>query len=192
MKLIVGLGNPGLLYRASRHNAGSRLIKELAARHKISIRRNSLTYSMEGKGVLEGQGFILAQPLTYMNLSGRSVKALLKRHNVKRQDLLVVCDDMDLDVGLIRIRPHGSSGGHKGLKSIIDSLTGDDFARLRIGIGRPAPHEETTDFVLKSARREEKKEFSQAIDEAIACCQAWIKEGIVEAMNQFNRKRNKR
>lgn len=189
MKLIVGLGNPGLLYRNSRHNAGSRVIKELAAQHKISLKKNSLTYSVEGKGILGDESFIVAHPFTYMNLSGRSVKALLKRHRVTLENLLIVCDDMDLDLGRIRIRPHGSCAGHKGLQSIIDSLASNGFARLRIGIGRPAANEDAKDFVLGALRREEKAEFLKAIDEAVACCNIWINEGTTRAMNQFNRKR---
>ena len=189
MKLIVGLGNPGLLYRNSRHNAGSRVISKLAAQEKVSLKKNSFTHSIEGKGVLGHERYILAQPLTYMNLSGRSIKALINRHHLAQEQLLVVCDDMDLEVGAIRLRAEGSSGGHNGLQSIIDSLASSAFARLRIGIGRPASGVDARDFVLEAFRRQEKTEFLQAIDEAAGCCRVWIEEGTKQAMNRFNRKR---
>ncbi|MDD4908851.1 MAG: aminoacyl-tRNA hydrolase [Candidatus Omnitrophica bacterium] len=192
MKLIVGLGNPGIFYRNSRHNAGFRVVKALADEYGINLKRNKLTHSVEGKGEVDGERCIIAQPLTFMNLSGRSVKALLKNHNTDLSELLVVCDDMDLDTGAIRLRPSGSSGGHNGLQSIIDSVAGNEFARLRIGIGRPRSGQDPKDFVLSSFNRQERAEFTGIIEEAVQCCGVWLKEGLTRAMNRFNAKRKEK
>ena len=192
MKVIVGLGNPGIFYRNSRHNAGFRVVKALAEESGISFKRNKLTYSMEGKGEVDGEQCIVAQPLTFMNLSGRSVRALLKNHNTQLSELLVVCDDMDLEPGEIRLRPSGSSGGHNGLQSIIDAIASNEFARLRIGIGRPRSNQDPKDFVLSSFNRQERAEFTSTIGKAVQCCGVWLKEGLTRAMNQFNAKRKER
>jgi PTH1 family peptidyl-tRNA hydrolase len=168
------------------------VIKALADEYGIRLKRNSLTYSIEGKGEADGEQCIIAQPLTFMNLSGRSVKALLKNHNAQLDELLVVCDDMDLEPGSLRIRPSGSSGGHNGLESIIDCLASNEFARLRIGIGRPRVNQDPKDFVLSSFNRQERAEFTSSIEKAVQCCGAWLKEGLTRAMNRFNVKRKER
>jgi len=188
MKLIVGLGNPGDIYAGSRHNIGFSLIKSLAKVHKIALKSDTAAFSLSGKGRISGQNIILAMPLTFMNLSGEAVKSLLKRHRILADDLLVVCDDLDLEFGRLKIRPGGSSGGHRGLESVIGSLNNIKFARLRIGIGRPLQSSNSAEYVLENFTREEKKEIKQIIGRASDCCLVWLKRGVTEAMNIFNKR----
>lgn len=189
MKLIVGLGNPGGEYRNSRHNIGSLVIRELAKSDKISFKRESSVFSLCAKGKIEKQNVILASPFTFMNLSGQAVKALLRKYRIILENLLVVCDDLDLEFGRLRLRPFGSAGGHRGLQSIIDVLNCNRFCRLRIGIGRPPPYAEASDYVLAPFTRREKGHIREIIQEAIDCCRLWILKGPTEAMNLFNQRR---
>jgi len=189
MKLIVGLGNPGLLYKNSRHNIGIRVVNGLAKEYKIKFRRDKSALYKEGRGRREGREFILSYPLVFMNLSGGSLASLIKKYKIQLEDLLVVCDDLDLGLGEIRIRPSGSSAGHRGIKSIIEHLKSDSFPRLRVGIGRPASKTEIKDFVLSKFKAKEAEAVSEALEEAIQCCKIWLIRGIKESMNQFNRKR---
>ena len=189
-KLIVGLGNPGRVYTHSRHNIGFDVVRGLAKRHGISFKRGFLASSLCGRGSFDGQDVILAMPLTYMNLSGGAVARLAKKHLVRHEDLLVVCDDLDLETGRLRIRKSGSSGGHKGLTSIIQSLGTKDFARLRIGIGRPGHRGvEISDYVLSGFSRQERSLLEASIESALDCCETWITGGIDASMNLFNKKK---
>ncbi len=167
MKLIVGLGNPGKLYIDSRHNIGFSVARALKKKHKIFLKKDSFTHSLNGKGKIRGKDFILTLPSTFMNLSGVAVSSLLKKYGIDLDNLLVVCDDVDLEFGKMRIKPDGSSGGHKGLASIIDSLRSARFARLRIGIGRPKKKElEVSQYVLSPFSREERKRRVKIIQES--------------------------
>lgn len=186
MKLIVGLGNPGMLYRNTRHNVGMRVINQLAKKHKIKLVRDRHTFSRQGKAKIEGIESIIAQPLVFMNLSGKTVAGLLTRFNISLADLLVIYDDLDLMVGKIRIRAEGGSAGHKGLKSIIDNLATKTFPRLRIGIGKTVPKHRIRDYVLSAFNREEELVIRKSLKQAVSCCETWIRQGIREAMNQFN------
>jgi len=190
MKLIVGLGNPGTAYAASRHNAGYMAVKEIARAHKLSFKRDFGTSSVSARFKSSLENIIVALPLTYMNLSGNAVKALLRKHKIDISDLLIVCDDLDLEFGRLKLRPSGSSGGHRGLDSIIGSLGTNGFCRLRIGIGRPGRKEETVDFVLTGFSRDEKEEVPGLIKEAAGCCLSWVKNGVAETMNSYNKKRS--
>lgn len=192
MKLIVGLGNPGRLYIDSRHNIGFSVVKLLAKIYKISLKKEEGNLSLSGKVKISGQNVILAMPLTFMNLSGIAVAGLLKKYKIESGNLLVVCDDLDLEFGRLKLRPSGSSGGHRGLKAIIDSVGSQRFARLRIGIGRPPASEdiEASEYVLSAFNRKEKAAVRQIIEKAGECCQAWVREGVTETMNIFNKRRN--
>ncbi|MDD5097898.1 MAG: aminoacyl-tRNA hydrolase, partial [Candidatus Omnitrophica bacterium] len=161
MKLIVGLGNPGLIYAFTRHNIGFQVIKSLARSLKIDLKRDRLIYSLAGKGKCAGQDIILAMPQTFMNLSGMAVKACFKKFKVTPADLLVICDDLDLDLGRIKIRPSGSSGGQRGLDSIIKQIGTPEFSRLRIGIGRPSRPIDAAKYVLTGFARKEKAAAEQ-------------------------------
>jgi len=198
MKLIVGLGNPGRIYTESRHNIGFSVIKALSKIYKIPLKKNN-TFSLSGKGKLEDENLILALPLTFMNLSGIAVSALIKKYKIdlprpsragrSLDNLLVVCDDLDLGFGVIKIRPSGSSGGHRGLGSIIDSLGSQGFPRLRVGIGRPLQaRTDAASFVLSPFTKKEKERVKELIENACDCCRVWVKKGITESMNIFNRR----
>ena len=189
MKLIVGLGNPGDSYVDSRHNIGFSVIKALSKRHKVVLKRDRGTFSLSGRVTIELHAVILAMPLTFMNLSGSAVKDLLKKHKVSVEDLLVVLDDLDLELGRLRIRAFGSSGGHRGLTSIIEALGTSEFARLRIGVGRPPRHVEASEYVLLPFRRSERAAVTESIDRAVACCEHWTDAGITGTMNIFNKEK---
>ncbi len=184
----MGLGNPGNIYADSRHNIGFSLIRALAKIHKILLKNDKGTSSLNGKGQIDGQNITLAMPLTFMNLSGEAVKSLLKRHRLALDDLLIVCDDLDLEFGRLKIKPGGSSGGHRGLESIIGSLKSTRFARLRIGIGRPVQSKNSAEYVLGNFTGKEKKEMKQILERSSGCCYLWLKKGVTEAMNIFNKR----
>lgn len=188
MKLIVGLGNPGLAYSGSRHNIGFAIVKSLASSLKVSFKRDNAVLASVGSGKLGAQILILALPQTFMNLSGVSVGALLKKFKAKPEDLLVVCDDLDLDLGRMKICQKGSSGGHRGLNSIIGQLGSQNFNRLRIGIGRPRKNQDAAGHVLSGFSPKEKIIVQEVKVDAVDCCLSWIDNGIVETMNMYNKK----
>jgi len=184
VKIIVGLGNPGPGYAKNRHNVGYQCVKRLAQRCDATSSRvmfKALTISAQIAGVK----VVLARPLTFMNLSGQAVGPLLHWYHADLTDLLVICDDLDLPLGRIRLRSHGGSAGHKGMRSIIDTLGTQEFARLRIGIGRPA-HGEPEDYVLNDFSQDESIVMQDAYDRAVAAVESFVLEGIAVAMNQFN------
>ena len=188
MKLIVGLGNPGDVYSDSRHNIGFRVIKALSSFYKAALKRDSGTYSFTSKVKIGGNSVVLAIPVTFMNLSGSAVKPLLKKYKIGLEDLLVVCDDLDLELGRLKIKPSGSSAGHRGIQSIIDSLASNEFARLRIGIDRPGRGIEASLYVLSRFSRKEKEPVCEIVEKAKECCQSWVIGGIKETMNIFNKR----
>jgi PTH1 family peptidyl-tRNA hydrolase len=191
VKLVIGLGNPGLVYAGSRHNIGFNVVKSLARCLKTAFKRDSSLLSLVAKCDYAGQKVILALPQTFMNLSGSAARALLKRFRMGPEDILVVCDDLDLEVGRIRIRAKGSSGGQRGLASIIEQLGSQDFNRLRFGIGRPPNPEDAARYVLRGFLRGEKALVEEARENAVRCCLSWIENGIISTMDSFNtRSRN--
>ncbi len=183
MKLIVGLGNPGEAYQNTRHNIGFMVADRLARRLGISIKKREC-FSLTGDIHLDGEKLILAKPQTYMNLSGRAVLALAEYYRVHPEELLVVCDDLDLPFGRLRLRLRGGSGGHRGLSSIIGLLGTDRFPRLRIGIGRG---EEVVSYVLGRFGSEEEPLLNEVLDAAVECIMTARKEGYDRAMNRYNR-----
>lgn len=186
MKLVVGLGNPGAGYRHTRHNVGFSVVAELAQRHRIGARARA--GALVGQGDIAGRAVVLAQPSTMMNLSGRAVALLRRAHRVRDlADLLIILDDLDIPLGTMRVRERGGSGGHNGMKSIIESLGSQEFARLRIGIGRPPPGEDPVDYVLSGFRSNEKPIVEQVIRLAADAVECWIEHGSAETMNRFNR-----
>jgi PTH1 family peptidyl-tRNA hydrolase len=185
VKLIVGLGNPGNVYKNTRHNVGFRVARAIAAAHKVEFKKGLGTFALQAKVRLGDVAVVVALPMTFMNLSGKAVKALLKHHALTTDDLLVVYDDLDLAFGKIRIRPEGSSAGHKGIASIIEALGSNQFARLRLGIGRPAGGADVSEYVLAPFSKEEKREMEEIIERACACCEAWVTEGIKASRETF-------
>jgi len=188
-KLIVGLGNPGKTYEATRHNIGFRVVQNIVQRFGLRLSRKLLLKSFMAEGLHEGQKFYVLMPLTFMNHSGWAVKRFMGAKQIDPKDVLVVADDLDLDFGQLRIRASGSHGGHKGLSSVIAHLGTENFSRLKAGIGRPERKDDVTDFVLSSFTQQEKKELDGFIERAADCCCLWLTEGITEAMSQFNKRK---
>jgi PTH1 family peptidyl-tRNA hydrolase len=184
-RLIVGLGNPGAQYAATRHNVGIEAVAVLAQRHRIRLRRSRLR-AAEGIGEIAGMPVALVQPHTYMNLSGRCVIRALRLYGIGLEKMLVICDDLNLAPGKIRLRRAGSAGGHNGLASVIQAVGSDQFARLRLGIGSPPPWQDGVDYVLEPFAREELESIGEAIQRAADAAEAWVAEGIEAAMNRFN------
>ncbi len=190
MKLIVGLGNPGIFYSGTRHNIGFQVIKQLAKSKEFALKKEKGLKALSAKGRLDGIDAVLAMPLTFMNLSGEAVVSLLNKYKVESENLLVVCDDLDLEFGQIKIRSGGSSAGHRGIQSIIDFLGSNEFSRLRIGIGRPKGAD-ASEYVLSHFKRNEKIQLPEIIDRVKECCLSWASVGVEKSMIIFNRKEPK-
>lgn len=182
MKLIVGLGNPGEEYKHTRHNIGAKVARILADSNRISLRRRRYS-SHFGEGKIHGEEVIVILPLTYMNLSGEAVSAVMSDKEILPSDLLVICDDADLNLGEIRIRPSGSDGGHRGLRSIIAELETSSFSRLRIGIGKKGS---LKNHVLRPFNKEEAAMVREVEERAADAVSYWLKNGIDKAMNKYN------
>ncbi|MFH0803207.1 MAG: aminoacyl-tRNA hydrolase [bacterium] len=188
MKILVGLGNPGQEYRSTRHNIGFMVMDFLASRFRVSFSRRGF-FSIRAEGSVEGEPVVLAKPLTYMNLSGKALAALAGKYSLPASHLLVICDDLNLSPGVIRLRAGGSAGGHKGLISIIETLGTKDFPRLRVGIGNPPPGMDARDYVLEPPGAEETAALEAGVEEAAEAVVCFLKEGLPAAMNRFNRKK---
>lgn len=186
MYIIAGLGNPTKKYEHTRHNMGFEVIDKLAGKHAIKMKRSRFT-ALVGKGEIAGVPVILVKPQTFMNLSGEAVGRIVKYYKANpEKDLVVIYDDTDLDVGKLRIKAHGSAGGHNGMKSIIAHLGSEAFARIRIGIGKRDADADMVDFVLGRFDSEDKKQIDTAIEDAADAVEAILTEGIDRAMNRFN------
>ena len=184
-RIVIGLGNPGREYAATRHNVGQWCVDRLADLHSVGrFRRSRLAEVAEGT-IGDGR-VVLVKPRTYVNESGRAVTSLMSKYRAAPGDLLVVYDEMDLPTGSIRLRARGGSGGHNGMKSIIDAVGTQEFARLRIGVGRPARSGAEVEHVLGSMPREEKASVEDAVSRAAEAIEAVLRDGVVEAMNRFN------
>ncbi|MFA5309119.1 MAG: aminoacyl-tRNA hydrolase [Dehalococcoidales bacterium] len=193
MKLIVGLGNPGYLYARNRHNIGFMCVNHLAKRQRITFDRKQ-GHARTGIGNIGGSRAVLAKPQTYMNASGEAVNALLKKLNIKPEDLVVIHDDLDLPAGKIRLRLGGSSGGHKGIDSIISHTGTRDFYRVRVGIGRPesdskseaAKEDGVIAYVLSDFTGAEREIMEKTIPQVSQAVADLLSEGITAAMNKYN------
>jgi PTH1 family peptidyl-tRNA hydrolase len=184
--LIVGLGNPGKEYAAHRHNVGFQVVEALAAAHGLAFARDKYARAHLARGSIAGQEVLLAKPQTFMNASGTAVSRLLRRHEMPPDRLFVVYDDLDLPLGRLRLRPDGGSGGHKGMRSIIDHLGTQGFPRLRVGIDRPPGRMDPADYVLRPFNAQQRAVLAVVVDRAVAAIECWIAAGIVTAMDQFN------
>jgi len=186
MYLIVGLGNPGEQYVKNRHNVGFQCVKYLADRHRWSFNEKHGKARIAG-GTIAGQRVTLAKPFTYMNSSGEAVAPLVRWHKLDvRRELLVIYDDLDLPFGTLRLRAEGSAGGQNGMKSIIALLGTQEFARLRIGIGRPPAEWDSRDYVLGNWSRAEAEQITELYARVADAAELFVAEGIVAAMNRFN------
>lgn len=185
MYLIVGLGNPGKEYTGSRHNLGFQVVEALSRRLK-SAKTVQKHWSLCAVAKYKDKQVVLAQPLTYMNLSGRAVTELLRNNHIDLSALLVIYDDLDLPPGMIRLRQKGGSAGHRGIQSIIENLGTNEFPRLRIGIGKPPEKTEGSDYVLEPVEPEDSILIDEAIARAVEAALLFIDEGLEAAMNIFN------
>jgi PTH1 family peptidyl-tRNA hydrolase len=185
--LIVGLGNPGKQYEATRHNIGFMALEALARRTGISGKSESRFNAIVGSGRHGSHPLILAQPLTFMNLSGEAVVKILNYYDIPPERMIVIYDEAALPFGRIRIRPSGSDAGQKGMRSIIQSLGGNkDFPRLRIGIGSPPERMAMPDFVLSRFSAEEQKDLTRILDSTMDCIEYWLNTDTESAMTRFN------
>lgn len=185
MKLVVGLGNPGSSYQGTRHNVGFDVLGELALRWhadrpKLRFEANLTETNLNGEKIL------LAAPQTFMNVSGRSVQQIIKFYQLPLSDLLVICDDMNLKTGQLRLRASGSAGGQKGLSSILQVCGSESVPRLRVGVGRPPGQMDPAAYVLQKFRKEELADMDAAIRSAASGVELWIRSGIEAAMNSVN------
>lgn len=186
MKLIVGLGNPGSKYKGSRHNIGFDVIDELLRRNQLQMTEQKFRadYTIWHH---QGEKILLMKPFTYMNLSGEALLPMMSYYGISADDILVVHDDLDLDPGRIRLRKKGSSGGQKGVKSIIDLLGSNEFKRIKIGIGRPTGGWKVVDHVLAPFSTDDRISVDIAVDRAVDATQAWIEgKEFQNVMSEYN------
>ncbi len=189
MKMIVGLGNPGRRYANTRHNMGWEALDRVAETAGIKVNVNRY-HGLTGMGMIEGEKVILVKPLTYMNLSGDCVQPLAAYYKIPPEDILVICDDVNLPLGRIRFRKSGSAGGHNGLKSLIGRLGSDAFPRLRLGVGSPEAGIDLIDHVLMpffGEDAEKAEELGKKAAEAVLC---FLTEGPDKVMNEYNSKKS--
>lgn len=186
MKIIVGLGNPGTQYRMSRHNVGFQVVDRLARLNHIPIRTKRFK-SLYGTGWIDSQQVVLSKPMTFMNRSGEAVKKATDFFRMKMEDLVVVHDDLDLPFGRLRFKRRGGDGGHQGVRSVIEGMGGNNFIRLKIGIGRPPLGMDSADYVLDFFDKNELALLDQILSEAADSLKAALLEGLEKAMNQFQK-----
>lgn len=188
MYIIVGLGNPTMQYAGTRHNIGFDVVTHLSDKYGISLNQKKHK-AIYGSGVIEGNKVVLAQPQTYMNLSGESVRELVDFYKIDvEEELIVIYDDISLDVGQLRLRKKGSAGGHNGIKNIISHLGTQVFQRIKVGVGAKPEGWDLADYVLGHFSREEEKEVREGLSKAADSCLAIMNEGMDAAMNQYNGK----
>ena len=188
MKLIVGLGNPGRKYAGTRHNVGFEVVDELVSRHRLeweSAPADAMMARWRSAGVL------VARPLTFMNLSGHAVGELLRYFKLDLSGLFVIVDDVNLELGRLRARAAGSAGGHNGLKSLVEQLGTEEFARLRIGVGRGDSRRDLADHVLATFDPDERTVVAEAVGRGADAAELFVTEGIAPVMNRFNRREDK-
>lgn len=186
MKLVAGLGNPGRQYTGTRHNVGFEVIDELARRHRVDFEAAPADAVM-GKWRRDGDVVLLVKPLTFMNLSGVAIGELMRYFKIDVADTLVVCDDVNLPIGRLRVRGSGSEGGHNGLRSMAQHLGTVDYPRLRIGVGRGDTRRDLADHVLAGFSPEEQPGVNDAVTRAAEAVDCWIVDGLAKTMNVFNR-----
>ena len=183
----MGLGNPGAAYRLTRHNVGYMVVDRLALRHGISLDKQRFK-SVFGSGKVDGRHVILAKPMTFMNLSGPSVRDLATFFDLDTENVLVIHDDIDVVFGKLKIKEKGGDGGHNGVRSLIVAWGSDEFVRIRIGIGRPQMDNDVSAYVLGRFDAEQEKQLSDVISTAEHAVKTVLFEGVSEAMNRFHGK----
>jgi PTH1 family peptidyl-tRNA hydrolase len=187
---VVGLGNPGLKYEFTRHNIGFRIVDSLARNIEIEFKKVKSYYSLISRGMINTHKVILIKPQTFMNLSGRAVSKVVSYYKIPLQDLLIVYDDLNLELGQVRIRKKGSAGGHKGIESIMQYLNNEEIPRLRIGIGNPSVNFDFNcmSYVLSNFNNDEKDKIGEVIQLSTEAIKTVIEDGFEKAMRKYNRK----
>ena len=189
MKMLIGLGNPGPQYAGNRHNIGFQCVELFARRHRIEWGKMQMQARTADGWVQRGdqrQRVLLVKPLTFMNNSGLAVGQLARYYNVELADMLVIHDDLDLDAGKLRLRANGSSGGQNGIKSMIQQLSSPEFARLKVGIGRPPGRLDPAAYVLQNFTSNEEELFAPLREKIADALECWLFDGLAIAMNRFN------
>ena len=190
MYLIVGLGNPEPEYANTRHNMGFDSINKIARELNIDLKKTRFN-AILGEGVVEGKKVFLVKPQNFMNNSGESVEAFVSFYKMPMENILVIYDDMDTEVGKIRVRAKGGAGSHNGMKSIINELNSEEFARIRVGIGKPKNEFDRIDYVIGRVSKEEQLKLQKGVDSARDAVIYWIENGIDNTMNKYNIKTSK-
>jgi PTH1 family peptidyl-tRNA hydrolase len=185
MHVLVGLGNPGAQYAETRHNVGFLVLDRLAARHQITVTRGRHR-ALFGRGRIRGEDCLLVKPQTFMNDSGDAVLRLLLYYHLQPSDVLLISDDLNLDLGVMRLRRGGSDGGHKGVRSVIHFLDTDQVARLRLGISRGPEGQGSIDYVLSPFARSERERAEEMVERAADAVECVLAEGLEAAMNRYN------
>jgi PTH1 family peptidyl-tRNA hydrolase len=185
--LVAGLGNPGPEYADHRHNIGFQVVEALARSHGLTFSRRKEFRAHVAEGQIAGRAVFLAKPQTYMNLSGRPVGRLQRTYEIPPEQILIVYDDLDLPLGRLRMRPEGGSGGHRGMRSIIEVLGTQAFPRLRVGVDRPPGRMDPAEYVLRPFAKEQQALLDEVLERAVAAIECWLADGIVAAMDEFNR-----
>lgn len=187
---MVGLGNPGLKYEFTRHNIGFRIVDNLAQEIEIEFKKVKSYYSLISRGMISNHKVILVKPQTFMNLSGRAVSKVVSYYKIPLQDLLIVYDDLNLELGQVRIRKKGSAGGHKGIESIMQYLGSEEIPRLRIGIGNPSVNFnfDYVSYVLSNFNDDEKEKIKETIQLSTEAIKTVIEDGFEKSMRKYNRK----
>ena len=188
MKFIIGLGNPGSEYKGTKHNIGFAVVEKLAKDYRIKI-KSKLHFSLTGYGRIEGTEVTLVLPQTFMNLSGHAVGELISSQSCKVEDILVVCDDINVELGKIRLKKQGSPGGHKGLESIEHTIKTDDFARLKVGIATEVHKGDITGYVLSPFKRRLLRNVAHTIALSEEAIVSMVTDGIDIAMNKYNKRK---
>jgi peptidyl-tRNA hydrolase, PTH1 family len=186
LHVLVGLGNQGSTYASTRHNIGWNVVARAASQWSIALTPSSTAFL--GQGSLEGEPLVLALPLTWMNISGEVVEPLVRTFDIRSDQLIVVHDDLDLPFGRLRVKFGGGTGGHNGLRSIIQDLNTEMFYRLKVGIGRPEPGQETADYVLAPFRDSELTDMNSLMDRSVEALRCLVLEGGTATMNRVNQR----
>jgi PTH1 family peptidyl-tRNA hydrolase len=187
MFLVAGLGNPGERYAATPHNLGFLVVDRLAARHGIRMTRKECQ-AVIGQGTIGGKPVLLAQPQTYMNLSGVAIKPLLQKNELSPADLILVYDELDLPWGSLRVKPKGSAAGHNGITDVIAKLGTSDFPRIRLGVHPGHALQSGADYLLSRFTRQQTETLDEFIDHAADATESVIAEGVEKSMTRFNRR----
>lgn len=187
MYIIVGLGNPEPEYSNTRHNMGFDVINKIAQNNDISLNKTKFD-AIYGTGIIQNEKVILVKPQTYMNNSGEAVKKFVEFYKEPLENLIVVYDDMDTEIGTIRVRAKGGPGSHNGMKSMVHELVSEDFPRIRVGIGKPVNEFDRINYVIGRIDAEEYAKLQEGQNLAVKAVSCWIREGIDNTMNKFNNK----